>query len=1122
MINTVIPLKRRSARTADLKLILLLLGLMALSAGARAQCLQEQPNSYYTRVISSTNLDPGSFIQSDYNADDDHIYVPSTFGTTAFPTDAYLTRIHGKGYMDNGWGKRYPQSGNERCLATRYTSSKDIAMAGTTKGSGGTNKALYVMMVKDDGTFLWGRYFDQDFMDADYRVLITETTYKDIVVVASSLTGNHQVVIRLDHYGTLYYYFDRPLTIGPDPIHNYAVINGLIPTSDNGYVAVGATGNIGDDYYAATAIKFDANYTAGGGHTVDWRKTYRRPLATYDLTDPDPALHSSTVAKGGMEDPGTDKDIVVVGYQGDHDLNFANGSYQKGFIWILDAALGTQKYLFDYDLPGNLVTFNAICADSDPLSDYNYIVTGSVSDFAGNTSQTLLSRIEITSTTNSNVLWTNLYGTNRNEGFQVFYKNHAGVEAYISVGLSNENPSGTMQSHVIAVDMNGAMGALSCAANPTLIPDDVDNAPVGIRLGTIAEVAPADIYSSPYYHCETMGSPCGSNCEQQSDSAQYFSRVLTSHINQEFLKADFDATGAQVYVPANYDGGIGLNDVLWSKVDLTTSTNGGNVNISNQYNITGTEKTRAVVHAYNGDIVTAGTTVKGGRNVLFILRTDSLGGIKWYHYYNQSTTDVTYYPVMTETTNHDIVVAASSWTGSNNHILLRVDEFGAMEYYDDHAVFANGNGVQYYPFINDITATYDNGYVIVGSTGHNFDFNAATAYKYDAAYAIPANHVKNWHYIFRRNLFGPYNLNNPNQRSSSEGQGVTEDPVTHDIIIVGNTSNAGAAAYTATFQWGFLTKLTATGTFLDQRVYFNSYAFHLNLNDVIVDANGDYIVTGDAFDPNHWWYRTLIARFDQTTLNADWGYLYGSIGKHRGFSIFENPGVGYVSVGVTNYVAPEFYTVEYPVGIAVYPPPNGWGVTAPNVISVDYSGTINTNECYSAIYLAGETITNSPVSLTEGTFNSATSSTDPVNTPSTCVFMTEQCNGPLYIYQMMVPEPDEDKYAPEDKIDPGVDPAERNILDIEQPDGQDNSVKLYPNPATDNVKLEITSGVDGAAQITVQDITGKTLSVRNIQIVNGVSRFDLDISDLTPGTYLIHISGSDLKTNFPVTRIQKY
>src|SRR5690606_12899308 len=138
---------------------------------------------------------------------------------------------------------------------------------------------------------------------------------------------------------------------------------------------------------------------------------------------------------GVIEDPSGE--IVVVGYQGDHDQDFTQGNYQNGFIWLLDAG-GATNHIFNYspNTP-DFVTFNAIALDASSTS-HNYVITGSISDPPGTISQTIMANITIsTGPYSSSVLWSNLYGgLNKSEGFNVFYSS---AQVYLSVGVSDEN-----------------------------------------------------------------------------------------------------------------------------------------------------------------------------------------------------------------------------------------------------------------------------------------------------------------------------------------------------------------------------------------------------------------------------------------------------------------------------------------------------------------------------------------------------------------------------------------------------------------------------------------------------------------------------------------------------------
>jgi hypothetical protein len=1066
-------------------------------------------------VIRSTNLSPGNFIQSDFD-NADKIYVPSTFASPG-PTEAYLTAVNTKGYLDNGWGKRYSFTGNERCMASKVVTGGDVVVAGTTSGSNG-NSVVFVMRVQNNGTLLWARYFDQSLMTVDHRVVVTETNIsEDIVVAASSENTDNHVLIRLNKTGGLIYYDDHAMYAAPNagnvnPDEYFAVINGITATSDDGYVVVGCTGEFNSDFYAATAMKYDANFSSGGSHAPAWLRTYRHkpfpiPLAPiYDLNQP--GHRSSTFAKGVMMDPSGE--IVVVGYQGDHDRNFLNATYQKGFIWVLDGTTGGTNNMYNYDLPNFLVSFNGIALDNNNSTSYRYIVTGSVSDLAGNNSQTLLARIQIktASAPFTIVSWANTYGGggSKSEGFNAFY--NAATGTYLSVGISDENSPGTPQHHVISVEaFSGTTpDAQPACHNPIALDRSEDvNDKIDLVEGTSTRARATIVSTSPVYDCATMYQLCGPECVQ-TPPTPYYSRVLTAHINQNFLKADFNQSSNMAFVPANYDGGIGTSDPFWSKVNAMST-----VQFSKRYNLTGSENTRAIKEsdvAINNpsdphDVLIAGTTVNSnGNHILYVMRTDYLGNPIWYRQYDQNNTDITGNVVLAESAiRKDVVVMASGGGGSNSYIHLRLDRWGTIHYYQDFPVFANGNAAETDPVINDIEATSDDGYVIVGSSGHNNDFVAAVAYKYDAGYNIISVHSLNWTYTYRRQSAG-YNLNIPGQRSWNEANGVTEDALTGEIFIVGTTSDRGVTPFTENYRRGFITKLSSGGSVIKQRIFYNEQNFQVDFNDIIKDLNNDLVVTGDAYDPNHQWYHTLLAKFeDDLIFTTDWAYLYESFGMSKGFSVFENINSpsGYLSIGITNYKDPEFYTHDgFSMAVGV---PNGWGRTAPHMLSVMSNGKTNTN-CYFATSMYGETTQNDPVALTDGFATGATITDANVPVQPSCVFMTELCTGPFIFPQNRT----------------AAEPTGLN-----EPDQAGTGLlKLYPNPANEAVTVEMRSELQGSGQILVQDLQGRTILTRNIHFTKGTNRFGVDLTNLDDGIYLIRITDHEQKMNFPVSKIQKY
>lgn len=69
---------------------------------------------------------------------------------------------------------------------------------------------------------------------------------------------------------------------------------------------------------------------------------------------------------------------------------------------------------------------------------------------------------------------------------------------------------------------------------------------------------------------------------------------------------------------------------------------------------------------------------------------------------------------------------------------------------------------------------------------------------------------------------------------------------------------------------------------------------------------------------------------------------------------------------------------------------------------------------------------------------------------------------------------------------------------------EDATVKVYPNPTSDNVNVRI-EGIDGQTMIRISTLTGKTVAQRNVNINNKFAIEQFNVSDLTPGVYVLQI-----------------
>ncbi|MFN3781094.1 MAG: T9SS type A sorting domain-containing protein, partial [Candidatus Kapaibacteriota bacterium] len=87
--------------------------------------------------------------------------------------------------------------------------------------------------------------------------------------------------------------------------------------------------------------------------------------------------------------------------------------------------------------------------------------------------------------------------------------------------------------------------------------------------------------------------------------------------------------------------------------------------------------------------------------------------------------------------------------------------------------------------------------------------------------------------------------------------------------------------------------------------------------------------------------------------------------------------------------------------------------------------------------------------------------------------------------------------------------AESEIFSIQEPSGvhlADNSIKVYPNPASSTIEIVIKSGTIGS--LTVLDLFGNELR-RNNSILNENDRISIDLKDFSSGMYLLKIQNGN-------------
>jgi hypothetical protein len=72
-----------------------------------------------------------------------------------------------------------------------------------------------------------------------------------------------------------------------------------------------------------------------------------------------------------------------------------------------------------------------------------------------------------------------------------------------------------------------------------------------------------------------------------------------------------------------------------------------------------------------------------------------------------------------------------------------------------------------------------------------------------------------------------------------------------------------------------------------------------------------------------------------------------------------------------------------------------------------------------------------------------------------------------------------------------------------------NDAVLFPNPASNQFTLLYMTDQSGTAELGIYDISGRQLSVKQVDVVEGENRFTERTSDLSSGIYFVQLKAGD-------------
>jgi hypothetical protein len=79
--------------------------------------------------------------------------------------------------------------------------------------------------------------------------------------------------------------------------------------------------------------------------------------------------------------------------------------------------------------------------------------------------------------------------------------------------------------------------------------------------------------------------------------------------------------------------------------------------------------------------------------------------------------------------------------------------------------------------------------------------------------------------------------------------------------------------------------------------------------------------------------------------------------------------------------------------------------------------------------------------------------------------------------------------------------------------------KVYPNPTTGQITVEFTSEMGGAYNLTVTDMSGRSIFNQDVTATSGKNEQRIDLSQANPGMYMLYIR--DTQGKISVTKVSK-
>ncbi len=84
-----------------------------------------------------------------------------------------------------------------------------------------------------------------------------------------------------------------------------------------------------------------------------------------------------------------------------------------------------------------------------------------------------------------------------------------------------------------------------------------------------------------------------------------------------------------------------------------------------------------------------------------------------------------------------------------------------------------------------------------------------------------------------------------------------------------------------------------------------------------------------------------------------------------------------------------------------------------------------------------------------------------------------------------------------------------NVVEVDFASNFTQAISLYPNPAKDWITLDMVVGENANYEVVVQDVLGKQVFSKNLNLTPGSQSVNFDVSKLSAGMYMFNIYNRD-------------